>query len=121
MADQNLVQNAPAHPTQQISVVDELKNELGRLKDKLKNSQIKQDVFDTVTASAKIIQNKLNELIGKAGGITQSDVDDAYETLKKTKQDEFDKIQKKSRRKILLYVGLGLVAGSLIYILAKKK
>ena len=114
-------QNIVAGQQPQLGIIDELKNELGKIKDKIKDSSVTKEVFDSLTGTAKILQSKLNELLSKGGIITQSDVNDAYEVIKKTKNEEYEKLKRQSKRKTLLYIGLGLLAGSVIYMIAKKK
>jgi uncharacterized protein YjbJ (UPF0337 family) len=117
MQQQGLVQTST---DQNLSIIDRLKSELGKIKDTIKDGKVTNETFEQLTGTAKILQGKLNELLGKKGVLTQSDVNDAYAVLEETKKRELEQLSKKSKRRTLLYVGLGLVGVSLIVMALKK-
>ncbi len=105
----------------QLTIVDELRSQLTSVKDRIKEEGVSKVVFDELTSSAKLLQNKLDELLSKKGILTQSDINDAYEVIKKAKRDELDNINKKVKKKTLIYLGLGIVVVSLLVMYSKKK
>jgi hypothetical protein len=105
----------------QLSIVDELRSQLTSVKDRIKEEGVSKVVFDELTSSAKLLQNKLDELLAKGGVITQSDINDAYDVIKQAKRKELDNIDKKVRKKTIVYIGLGVLAIALLVMYGKKK
>lgn len=106
--------------TNQLTVFDELKNLLSSIKDKIKTNNLENSVFLELTKSAKIIQEKLNDLLKKKGILTQSDIDDAYVILQKQQKEVFEKKVKKNNKKILIFSLIGIALISYFYLYKKK-
>jgi len=104
-----------------LSIIDKLKSELGKIKDTIKDGKVTKETFEKLTGTANILQGKLNELLGKKGILTQSDVNDAYSVIEQTKKKELEDFSKKAKRKRLLYVGLTLLGVGIIVLALKKK
>jgi len=103
-----------------LSVVNEIKSLLTEAKDKLKSDDLSSVVFTQVSNNAKLLQNKLDELLNKKGLYTQSDVNDAYLTIQEYKRKELELMSKKSKNKLILYSALGvLVVVVLVKVLNK--
>jgi hypothetical protein len=105
----------------QLSIVDELRNQIGTIKDKIKESGVTSVVFETLTTNAKMLQNKLDGLLGKGGLYTQSDVNDAYVTLQETKRRELELEGNKASKNAFLYLGIAIAVSVGIYLYVKKK
>lgn len=93
-----------------ISVVNEIKSLLTEAKDKLKNENLSSTIFTQVSNNAKLLQDKLDELLNKKGLYTQSDVNDAYATIQDYKRRELELMSKKSKNRMMLYGALGVLA-----------
>jgi beta-N-acetylglucosaminidase len=106
--------------TNQLTVYDELKNLLTSIKDKIKTSNMEKSVFLELTKSAKIIQEKLNDLLKKKGVLTQSDIDDAYIILQEQQREVFEKKIKNNNKKILIFSVIGIALISYFYFYKKK-
>ena len=105
----------------QLSIVDELRNQLTEIKDKIKESSASSNVFDTLTGSAKLLQDKINFFLGNKGFLNQSDVNDAYATIQDVKRNQLDLDSKKAKKNAYMYGGL-VIAGIIgIYLLLKQK
>lgn len=106
----------------QLSIVDQLKGVLTDIKDKIKSANVSSTVFEELSSSAKIIQDKLNELLQKKGILTQSDINDAYETLQKQQKKILQDQSKKeaSRLSVYLLIGVLLIGGLYLYSKTKK-
>jgi hypothetical protein len=87
----------------QLTVVDELRSFLTDIKDKIKSGDFEQQSFTGLSNSAKIIQDKINEILAKKGLITQSDINDAYEILKEEKRKSFEDKNKKLKNKLIIF------------------
>jgi hypothetical protein len=111
----------PNSTNTQLTIVDELRSQLTTIKDRIKEEGVSKVVFDELTSSAKLLQNKLDELLAKGGILNQSDIDDAYNVIKQAKKDELDIIDKKVKKKTLVYIGLGIVVVALLVMYSKKK
>ena len=83
----------------QLSIVDELKNKLGDIKDKMKVGGVSGVIFEELSSSAKSLQDKLNNLLSKQGFFTQSEVNDAYSTLQDIKRKELELESNKAKKK----------------------
>jgi polyhydroxyalkanoate synthesis regulator phasin len=105
----------------QLTIVDELKNQLGGIKDKIKQSGVTSAIFETLTTNAKLIQTQIDTLLGKGGLYTQSDVNDAYATLQEVKRRELELEEKKAKNKAFLYLGVAVAISIGIYLYVKKK
>jgi len=104
----------------ELSVIDELKSKLTEVKDKLKNEKVTSVVFNELSTNAKLLQKKLDELLGKKGLISQSDVNDAYTTLQEYKRREMEILSKKSQKTLLIYGVLGVLGIVVLVRLLKK-
>ena len=93
----------------ELTIIDELKSKLTEVKDKLKNEKVSGVIFSELTYNAKLLQNKLDELLSKRGLISQSDVNDAYTTLQEYKRREMEILSKKSNKKLIIYGALGVL------------
>ena len=105
----------------QLSVVDQLKSKFTDIKDKLKQSNLTKSVFDELTADAKLVQDKLNELLSKQGFISQSDIEDAYTILQDQKRKELEKLNSSGTKNIGMYLLGGAVVLIAIYLYNKNK
>ena len=101
----------------QLSIVDELKNKLGDIKDKIKGGGLSNAVFSELTNNAKLLQDKIDTLLNKYGALTQSDINDAYIVLQKSKRSELEALNKKEMKNINVYVivGIALLVGVYLY------
>lgn len=101
----------------QLSVIDQLKAKLNELKDKIKDGNLTTAIYDGITGNAKLIQNKLNELLAKKGLLSQSDVNDAYSVIQDVKRSELESESKKSSTKLFIYVGAAIliIGGIILY------
>lgn len=104
----------------QLSVVDELKSFLTDIKDKIKSDDFTKQSFTGLSNSAKIIQDKINEILAKKGLITQSDINDAYDILQEEKRKSFENKNKKFTNKLIIF-SITVVAIILAVRLYKKK
>ena len=105
----------------QLSIVDELKNKLGDIKDKIKEGGLSNAVFTELTNNAKLLQDKIDTLVNKYGSLTQSDINDAYLVLQQAKRSELEALKNKDMKRIKFYaiVGIALLIG--VYLYNKKK
>lgn len=104
-----------------LSVVNDIKSLLTEAKDKLKNEKLSSVVFTQVSNNAKILQNKLDELLNKKGLYTQSDINDAYITIQDYKRKQMELMSKSSKKRMIVYGAIGvLVIAILIKVLNKK-
>jgi hypothetical protein len=101
----------------QLSIVDELKNKLGDIKDKIKSGGLSNTVFSELTNNAKLLQDKIDSLLNKVGALTQSDINDAYLVLQKAKRSELEALKNKDMKRINVYaiVGIALLIGVYLY------
>jgi hypothetical protein len=106
---------------EQPTIIDQLIDKLTDIKDRIKEGNIDAYVFENLSNNAKIIQDKVNELLKKKGFYTQSDIDDAYETLRAVKRTELEEESNKSSKKLIIYSGIGVAVLIGIYILLKRK
>ena len=104
----------------ELTIIDELKSKLTEVKDRLKNEQVTSIVFNELSTNAKLLQNKLDELLNKKGLISQSDVNDAYATLQEFKRREMEILSKKSKNTLIIYGVLGVLGIVLLIRLFKK-
>jgi hypothetical protein len=104
----------------QLSVVDELKGFLTDIKDKIKSDDFAKQSFTDLSNSAKIIQDKINEILAKKGLITQSDINDAYDVLQEERRKSFEDKNKKFKNKLIIFsiVGVAIILAVRLY---KKK
>jgi len=104
----------------QLTVVDELKSFLTDIKDRIKSDDFAKQSFIDLSNSAKIIQDKINEILAKKGLITQSDINDAYDVLKEEKRKSFEDKSKKLKKKLIIFsiVAVAIIVAVRIY---KKK
>ena len=105
----------------QLSIVDELRNKLGDIKDRIKEGGLSNAVFVELTTNAKLLQEKLDLLFNKYGAITQSEINDAYIVLQNAKRSELEALSKKDSNKVGVYlvIGIALLVG--VYLYKKKK
>tara|TARA_R110000868_G_scaffold101361_4_gene279104 strand:+ start:11455 stop:11775 length:321 start_codon:yes stop_codon:yes gene_type:complete len=104
----------------ELTIIDELKSKLTEVKDKLKNEKVTSIVFNELSTNAKLLQNKLDELLNKKGLISQSDVNDAYATLQEFKRREMEILSKKSKNTLIIYGVIGVLGIVLLVRLLKK-
>jgi hypothetical protein len=104
----------------QLTVVDELKGFLTDIKDRIKSDDFGKQSFIDLSNSAKIIQNKINEILAKKGLVTQSDINDAYDVLKEEKRKSFEDKSKRLKKKLIIFsiVAVAIIVAVRIY---KKK
>lgn len=105
----------------QLSVIDELKMQINEIKDRIKQGELTDDVFSTLTVGAKVLQSKLDNLLRKGGVYTQSDVNDAYATMQEIKRKNLEIESLKSKYRLYIYLGVALALGVGIYIYVKNK
>ena len=103
------------------SIVEQLLTKLTDIKDKLKSGKIDALVFENLSKNAKLIQDKVNDLVKKKGFYTQSDINDAYETLQSVERSELEKESKKSTKRLMIYSGIGVALIVGVYLILKKK
>jgi hypothetical protein len=105
----------------QLSVVDELKLQINEIKDRIKQGELSNDVFSTLSVGAKVLQSKLDNLLNKKGLYTQSDVNDAYASMQEIKRKNLEIESIKSKYRLYIYLGVGLALGVGIYLYVKNK
>jgi hypothetical protein len=105
----------------QLSIVDEIKNKLGDIKDKIKEGGLTNTVFVELTTNAKLLQEKLDLLLNKYGAITQSEINDAYIVLQNAKRSELEALNKKDMNRVNVYVVIGIALLVGLYFYNKKK
>jgi NAD-specific glutamate dehydrogenase len=105
----------------QLSVVDELKIQINEIKDKIKQGELSDDVFNTLTVGAKVLQGKLDNLLRKGGLYTQSDVNDAYASMQEIKRKNLEIESIKSKYRLYIYLGVAFAVGVGIYLYVKNK
>lgn len=103
------------------TIVEQLVTKLTDIKDKLKGGKIDAFVFENLSNNAKVIQDKVNELLKKKGFYTQSDINDAYETLQAVERSELERESKKSIKRLVIYSGIGIAFIVGVYLILKKK
>jgi hypothetical protein len=105
---------------QDLTIVDEIRGKLTQVKDRLKNEDLSSVAFTEISANAKILQSKLDELLQKKGIYSQSDIDDAYKTLQEFKRNELATYSRKAKRNAIIIGGL-FVLGIVLINRALKK
>jgi hypothetical protein len=105
----------------QLSIVEQLKGVLTDIKDKINKGGISSTVFGELSTNAKVIQDKLNEVLQKRGVLTQSDINDAYMVLQEQQKKILEQQSKKEASNVAIYVLLGVVLIGGIYIYSKRK
>jgi hypothetical protein len=105
----------------QLTIVDELKNKIGDIKDRIKGEGVSNVVFNELTTQAKFLQDKLDGMLKKGGLFTQSDVNDAYEALRQVKRSELEIESKRAFKRLYIYVGVALLVGAGLFMYLKKK
>jgi hypothetical protein len=111
----------PETTNNQPSIVDEIIGKITDIKDKIKEGGLSQTAFNELTNNAKLLQDKLNLLLNNKGFYNNTEVNDAYETLREVKRKEFESETKKARNKAIMYLGIGLLVVIGGYIYFKKK
>jgi hypothetical protein len=104
------------------SVVGEIKSKLNDIKDKIKSSGVASGIFDGLISNANFLQTKLDELLKKKGLYNQSDIDDAYATLREAKRKELELMNKKATRRLVVFsiLGIGVLVGA-YYLIKRNK
>jgi hypothetical protein len=102
------------------AIIDQLKSEINIIKDNLKEEGISTDKFDLLTKSAKILQDKLEQVMNKGGILTEKEKQDVYTTIQNTKRGDMAKMSAKSKRNLYLYLGIFVLVGVAIYVYTKK-
>jgi hypothetical protein len=105
----------------QLSIVEQLKGVLTDIKDKINKGGISNTVFGELSTNAKVIQDKLNELLQKKGLLTQSDINDAYVVLQEQQKKVLEQQSKKEASRVAIYVLVGVLLIGGIYIYTKRK
>jgi ABC-type antimicrobial peptide transport system permease subunit len=105
----------------QLSIVDELKNKLGDIKDKIKEGGLSNTVFSELTSNAKLLQDKIDTLLNKVGALTQSDINDAYLVLQKAKRSELEALKNKDMKRINVYAIVGVALLIAVFLYKKNK
>lgn len=111
----------PNSTNTQLSIIDELKIQINEIKDKIKQGELSNDVFDTLSMGAKVLQSKLDNLLNKKGLYTQSDVNDAYVSLQEVQRKTMELENVKSKYRLYIYLGLAVIIGFGIYKFAKNR
>jgi hypothetical protein len=102
------------------NVIKDLNSEVTNIKDKLKEG-VDEVVFSQLTKNAKLLQDKIDKLLKKAGAISKDDVEDAYASLRKTKRDELEAMSRKANTRLIVSIVLiGLIVGGIYYFKKKK-
>jgi hypothetical protein len=105
----------------QLSIVEQLKGVLTDIKDKINKGGISSTVFGELSTNAKVIQDKLNEVLQKRGVLTQSDINDAYMVLQEQQKKMLEQQSKKEASRVAIYVLLGVILIGGIYIYSNRK
>jgi hypothetical protein len=103
------------------TIIEDLVSKLTDIKDKIKGGSIDALVFEKLSQNAKTIQDKLNELLGKKGFYTQSEINDAYATLQEIQRKELEAESKKAMKRLAIYSGIGVVVIVGLYLILKRK
>jgi hypothetical protein len=103
-------------------IINELKNRLTEIKDKIKQGGLNNTVFDELTKNAKAIQSKLDDILRKGGLLSDKDKADAYKFLQEQEKQEMRKRYRKDLFKTVVKIALiAGVFGGIIYYIKKKK
>jgi hypothetical protein len=105
----------------QLSIVEQLKGVLTDIKDKINKGGISTVVFGELSTNAKVIQDKLNELLQKRGILTQSDINDAYIVLQEQQKKILEQQSKKEASRLATYFVVGVLLIGGIYLYTKRK
>lgn len=105
----------------QLSIVDQLKGVLTDIKDKINKGGVTTTVFGELSNNAKVIQDKLNEILQKKGVLTQSDINDAYVVLQEQQKKLLEQQSKKESSRLATYFVIGVLLIGGIYIYTKRK
>jgi hypothetical protein len=103
------------------TIIEDLLSKLTDIKDRIKSGSVDAFVFEKLSQNAKTIQDKLNDLLGKKGFYTQSDINDAYTTLQEIQRKELEIESKKSMKRLAIYGGIGVVVFVGLYLILKRK
>jgi hypothetical protein len=101
-----------------LSIIDEIKSKIIDIKDRIKEEGVSSTVFGELSKNAKLLQDKLNEILSKTI-LSQSDIDDAYATLQEVKRNELALLSQRSRNSMILYFVVGGLAIYGVYKLIK--
>jgi len=101
-------------------VVKDLKLELEKVKNDIKNRGVTNVGLDFLNSKKDILQSKLNELLKKGGVITEEDYNDTYKMIRSKEENELKGLYKKGNRRVIL-LGLAIITLVGIYLFTKKK
>lgn len=104
------------------SIINQLKSKLAEIKDRIKGEGVSSVVFGELTANAKEIQSKLDEILRAGGVLTEQQKNEAYLILQEQEKREIkNRYKKDSNRMIAIAVGFILLTGAIIFYTKKKK
>lgn len=106
--------------TNELTIVEQIKLKINEIKDEIKREGVTSTVFSQLSKNAKTLQDKLNELLSKTI-LTQSDVNDAYETLQKIKREELERLSNRSKKNTIIFLAIGGLAIYGLYKLLKSE
>lgn len=102
-------------------IIDEAKKVIADSNEKASNSNIGQTIKDKIFASTSLIQESINSILSKGGIITQKEVDELDEKVRKAKLETLAANSNSSLKKFGTYIIVGvLVFGSLWYLSNRK-
>jgi len=106
--------------TESQAVIKDLKLELEKVKNDIKNRGVTNVGLDFLNSKKDILQSKLNELLKKGGVITEEDYNDTYKMIRSKEENELKGLYKKGNRRVIL-LGLAIITLVGIYLFTKKK
>lgn len=100
------------------SVVNQLNARLSEIKDKIKEEGVSTALFDELTANAKDIQTKLDNIFRKGGLLTEREKNEAIAMLEEQKKAELKKQYRRTttRTIAIVLVGALIIAGLFTYV-----
>lgn len=103
------------------SVVKDLKAELEKVKNDIKNRGAVQVGVEFLETKKDLLQSKLDDLLKKGGVITEEDYNDTYAIIRSKEEKELKDLYKKANKRVFIYIGVAVLAYVGIYLLIKNK
>lgn len=102
-------------------IIDKAQNVIKEANNKASNSSVGQTIKDKIYASTAIIQEKLNAILAKGGIITQKELDELDEQMRKAKIEMLAADSNSSFKKFGTYIGVGLLVFAALWYISNRK
>ncbi len=102
-------------------VVQDLKVAINNINTEIKNSGVLNTSVQFLESKKDLLKNKLNDLLKKGGVINEDDYNESYDIIRAKEEKELKDLFKKSNRRVIMILGLGVLLSIGIYLLIKKK